>query len=779
MHTFLTNSAQLASNFAPHGYCFLFDPTLLWGMVIADLLIAASYYSIPVALIYFAHKRKDIDNHQLLWKFGAFILLCGTTHLVYLWNIWHSNYYLEMFLKMATGIVSFYVAIFIWKVIPLALKIPSPSALSNLNKKLSDSEARYRDLFETANQGVVTIDSNGKITLANDRMASYFHLNKEDLIETNIKKYVCRDDVKTLEENIEQVFSGNKCHYDICFVGNSNEQIDTLVSSSQIKSSEGEVTGALLVVTDVTEKNTILNKLESLNQELEGRVQERTSELKLANEQLTQKMEAHEIALSEEKSAKAKMDAFFNNSPNGIIITNRKGIITDINTVTETMFGYKRSELISKHVNMLTPDDFAEEHSQHIEKADTSFTTKKLGFGRKLTAARRYNTQFSVDVALTKIAHSDEHYYMAVIRDLTEIDVVENELRSVNTRLQETVDSLKTQTRETTLLNEYTELLQTSQEFQQYPAIISAYSKSILGATNAETYIVKKDNLLHAIDGSNEETFQTKHCWALKANHAYPLNERQREIPCEHTTSDGNSICLPLSATGQQLGLIVLTMPDNFFSKNNTFLDVFEKTLQAFAIRTSICLASLRLLKEKELQSFKDELTGLYNRRFMNESLASYFPRASREKKPLTLLMADVDHFKKFNDTYGHDLGDRVLIQLAKTLKQTLRETDLICRFGGEEFLVVLYDATEKDAIEKANKIHDTMKTIVSFPMPITVSIGVAEKSDHDNVESLIRHADMALYEAKENGRNQTQCYKSNLLHGPTIPPEGPRPSGV
>ena len=94
-------------------------------MVIADLLIAASYYSIPIALITFARKRGSGKYNHLLWKFGLFILLCGTTHLVYLWNIWNSHYYLEMSLKLLTGIVSFYVAYSIWFILPEALKIPS------------------------------------------------------------------------------------------------------------------------------------------------------------------------------------------------------------------------------------------------------------------------------------------------------------------------------------------------------------------------------------------------------------------------------------------------------------------------------------------------------------------------------------------------------------------------------------------------------------------------------------------------------------------------------
>ena len=759
MDTLLFLLVESATHFAPHGYCFFWDPPLLWGMVFSDLLIAASYYSIPLALITFAYKRSDNTHNHLLWKFGLFIMLCGTTHILYLWNIWHSNYYVELALKMATGIVSFYVAINVWKILPEALKLPNPGQLTALNKQLAESESRYRELFETANEGVLMVDLTGCLTMVNQTMTEILGVEKDQLLTLPLERFVDENDLPILREKMAQGFAGEKCRYEICCLHPSGKPIHALISSSQMCDLDNNATGLLMVVTDLSEKFEFLRELEILNQELEARVLERTSELKQANYQLTQQMVEKEKNHLQEKEAKARLDAVYNASPNGIIITNKLGIITDVNTATESMFGYKRSELISRHVNILTPLEFAKEHEQYIENADVSLTTKKLGFGRKLTAVRRYDTKFSVDVALTKIAHSDEHYYMAVIRDLTEIDVVEEELRTVNERLQESVDSMRRQTRETTLLNEYTELLQTSDNFEQYPAIISSYSQSILGALHARVYLLKDNNKLQPLTEEPGESFYVRDCWALKANHPYPLNRRQLKIPCGHCNYGELAICLPLNATGHQLGLITLIMPGNTFNIDDKTLEAFEKTLRAFAIRTSICLASLKSFKEKEMQSFKDELTGLYNRRFMNESLSTYFPRAKREQSPLTVLMIDIDFFKQFNDNYGHEMGDSVLVQVAHCIEQAMRESDLVCRLGGEEFLVVMYNATEEDGLIKANNIHNLVQTINSFPLPVTVSIGVAEKAVGDDVESLIRHADEALYEAKEHGRNQTRCY--------------------
>jgi diguanylate cyclase (GGDEF)-like protein/PAS domain S-box-containing protein len=664
-----------------------------------------------------------------------------------------------MVVKLMTGVVSFYVAINVWRVLPTALKLPSSDQLSELNKNLAASEARYRELFETANEGVLVIDGAGHFALANQAMADMLGVDRQTLLRSSLFDFVIDEDRPKLAESISREINGKKYRYEIRCRHFEGKIIHTLISSSQICDSQNNVTGLLKFVTDLSEKMEFLKELETLNQELEARVTERTSELKNVNAKLTQKIvEAEKIYLKERES-KTRLDAVYNLSPNGIIITNRLGVITDVNVAAEAMFGYRRSELITKHVNMLTPAEFSREHTRYIKDADNSLTSKKLGFGRRLIAKRRYDLTFPVDVALTKIAHSEEHYYMAVIRDLTEIDVVENELRSVNERLLHTIDTLKHQSHETLLLNEYTEMLQTSSDFSDYPHIVNSYCRSVFNSVDSKIYLIDRDRKLLSMAAGDEDSMSIEDCWALKANKPYPLNERQRKIPCKHLTGNALTICLPLSAKGSLLGLITIYLPNDLNNEDGATVQPFEKTLQAFAVRTSICLASLKLLKEKEMQSFKDELTGLYNRRFMNETLSSYLPRSKRENRCVTVLMIDVDHFKQFNDNYGHNLGDGALVQVAHCIEQCMRETDLVCRFGGEEFLAVMYDATEEDGVTKANNIHAAVQTINNLPLPITVSIGVAEKSAGDTVEALIRNADIALYDAKENGRNQTQRY--------------------
>ena len=150
-------------------------------------------------------------------------------------------------------------------------------------------------------------------------------------------------------------------------------------------------------------------------------------------------------------------------------------------------------------------------------------------------------------------------------------------------------------------------------------------------------------------------------------------------------------------------------------------------------------------------------LTAIYNRRYFDLKLNEEVARAIRYKCPLSILMVDIDKFKIFNDTYGHQKGDVVLTATAKLLHDSLRGTDIICRYGGEEIAIILPETTGINACKIAEKcrLHVEKGTVKVAGVPVTVSIGVAEFKGLDTPEKLIKIADLALYRAKEKGRNQ------------------------
>jgi diguanylate cyclase (GGDEF)-like protein len=168
------------------------------------------------------------------------------------------------------------------------------------------------------------------------------------------------------------------------------------------------------------------------------------------------------------------------------------------------------------------------------------------------------------------------------------------------------------------------------------------------------------------------------------------------------------------------------------------------------------------LERERFLQaiSVTDELTGLFNRRFLNATLAKKIAEANRMHTNLCVLMIDVDHFKLFNDTYGHLEGDKVLKALSELMAKVLREDDIACRYGGEEFAVILSNTDMNGAMDVAQRIRSNFETInfrcgAKRNVSVTVSIGVAQYVPTDDPDSLLRRADEALYQAKQTGRNR------------------------
>lgn len=169
----------------------------------------------------------------------------------------------------------------------------------------------------------------------------------------------------------------------------------------------------------------------------------------------------------------------------------------------------------------------------------------------------------------------------------------------------------------------------------------------------------------------------------------------------------------------------------------------------------------LEARKELEILSSTDELTGLMNRREMNNRAPELTRQTQRDEHSLTVLIIDVDYFKRINDSLGHLEGDRVLKELGKCLKKFGRRADLVVRFGGEEFLLMLPNTSVDNAVVLTRRLHRTISEIEVNGSPLTVSIGVTVSDGSLNMQDLILQADSALYHAKHNGRNRTEFYQS------------------
>ncbi len=252
--------------------------------------------------------------------------------------------------------------------------------------------------------------------------------------------------------------------------------------------------------------------------------------------------------------------------------------------------------------------------------------------------------------------------------------------------------------------------------------------------------------------------FSFDDCWGLRrsSEHAWPGDGTAPS--CAHVTGElpAAYVCLPLQVQSKAFGVIHIAAPDP------ATLDPARRAVAAGAAeQVSLALANLQLRDRLRRESLRDPLTGVHNRRFLDEALPRELALAQRRGRTLSVALIDADHFKNFNDRHGHEAGDQVLRALGELLRDRFRGTDLVCRYGGEEFVIVLPDAALDDALECAEDVRRAAKamTIVvsgrELP-PVTLSIGVASFPEHGNSPArLLRAADMALYAAKSAGRDR------------------------
>lgn len=217
-----------------------------------------------------------------------------------------------------------------------------------------------------------------------------------------------------------------------------------------------------------------------------------------------------------------------------------------------------------------------------------------------------------------------------------------------------------------------------------------------------------------------------------------------------------------MMAHGDTLGVLyVETGRADANDSPKPFAESEQRLASIVAEHLSMALANLRLRETLRNQAIRDPLTGLFNRRYMEETLDREVHRAIRRDAPLSVIMIDADHFKQFNDVFGHEAGDTILHSLGTLMQTSVRAEDIACRYGGEEFTIILPEAGVEVALERAEMLRIDARRIIAEhrgrPLgTITLSLGIAVLPDQDRTgDMLLRVADAALYRAKAEGRDR------------------------
>ncbi len=357
-----------------------------------------------------------------------------------------------------------------------------------------------------------------------------------------------------------------------------------------------------------------------------------------------------------------------------------------------------------------------------------------------------------------------------------EVNIRTTELRRANEQLTTSMQRVEHHAGQIAQLTGLGQLLQSCISADEVFGVIQdAMPRLFPSDSGAVTVLKSSGNLMEtmAVWGANppeQRVFGPDECWAFRRGRPHFVTIENSPLRCAHlTAADGpTTLCVPMMAQGDNVGVLQFNFSpadsdiDEQRDDEGTVHTTRARLATALAEHTALALANLRLREALRSQSIVDSLTGLFNRRYLENVLERECRRAVRAKRPLSVLMLDVDHFKQFNDTWGHDGGDAVLRELSGLMRGHFRGEDIACRYGGEEFVIVLSEASLEAAYVRAEGLRREVHSLVvehrRQPLgSITISIGLASLPDHGvSPEDLIASADRALYQAKRGGRDRT-----------------------
>lgn len=472
-----------------------------------------------------------------------------------------------------------------------------------------------------------------------------------------------------------------------------------------------------------------------------------------------------------------QLEQVLEQSGEAIIVKDMDGVVTFWNREATVLYGFSAEEATGRPLRAL--------HAADLSEADYAKLLARIraGKGTSSTAERRKKNGDVVRVAIKTTPLTDAQGEIigeiTVARDVTALHRSEEALRGAqatleaklaairesNRNLELTVRQLETFHRDAEALSRMAELLQAWSERGEAYAVIRETVAELFPGVAGAFYIYResRDVLERAATWSAEQAAEAvlapDDCWALRLGRPHFV-QREGTVRCRHAGVAGPAYaCIPVQGQGQVLGLLHLAL--DIGSRTARSATETERRLRALADSVGPALANLKLRDALRQLAMRDSLTGLYNRRYMEDSLQRELHRAERTGKPVALIMIDIDHFKRFNDTFGHDAGDFVLSAMARAIIANIRPSDIACRYGGEELALVLAETDLECARERAEKlrlaIRETNLThrAQSLPGP-TASFGVAAyPMQGGNVADLIKAADLALYRAKQEGRDR------------------------
>jgi diguanylate cyclase (GGDEF)-like protein/PAS domain S-box-containing protein len=465
------------------------------------------------------------------------------------------------------------------------------------------------------------------------------------------------------------------------------------------------------------------------------------------------------------------LNSLIENNPLGIVVHDREGRVQLCNQAFVDLFLYSREEIVGHLLDPLIsrPMDAADAHALTLR------ATSGAALHEIVNRKRKDGTTVDLELHAVTISLDDQaDRAYAIYKDISEQVSTAARNREHAESLDRLVKELQLRTAQMTLLNEMGDLLQCSANSAEAHAVVGQIARKLfLTSTGGSLFVFKSSrNLLEAVAswGTSEfsdQTFPPDACWSLRRGQPYWSEQPGGIVICAHLKSlaPASHLCVPLVAQGDTLGVLNIHYDMVESSHRDESFESWHESQQRLAVavggRVALSLASLQLRETLRDQSIRDPLTGLFNRRFMEDALSRELLRAKRKKHPLVVVFVDLDHFKRFNDIHGHEAGDAVLRSMAALFKEHFRGDDVICRYGGEEFAFILPESSVENALVRLEELRDAAKLHKITHRDrildaVTFSIGIAAYPENaETGGDLMQAADHCLYESKASGRDR------------------------
>jgi diguanylate cyclase (GGDEF)-like protein/PAS domain S-box-containing protein len=518
----------------------------------------------------------------------------------------------------------------------------------------------------------------------------------------------------------------------------------------------------------VAENARLIQRLKDSSEELTKEINERKrmeEELKALNESLEQRVARRtaELAESEEKFRKISASA-----QDAIIMLDNEERVSYWNEAAEKMFNCSKEEAIGENLHkLIIPDRFRERHLKGFKIFQNTGHGPIIGKTIEVMALRKGGTEFPIELSLSGVQIKGKWNAIGIVRDITERKGAEEVLRRTVEERNDSIKEMKHLMDFSTLMREETRKDELIEHMAQVlkntfaPDILAVLmldkEKNVLDVALRDPPI-PVDELLRA-----ETILDPSLCRVMRTGHEHIVRDINRDPSCScllYKIEKGGYVCFPIIAGGATAGVVLMIKKeeDHWGSEERLGL------VSTYVGMAAAALHRVQLMDITRRAAVTDSLTGVYNRRFFDEMLEKQMALARRHNEPLGLLIADLDHFKDFNDTCGHLAGDHLLQQVARILKNSIRSSDVLTRYGGEEFAIIMPTTDITGALDKAEKIRQGVEStnfddvVPGQSFKMTISIGTASFPMHGTeYDTLVGAADKALYKAKRGGRNRVE----------------------